>query len=106
MQNVMQNRPRWYVLRQMLAASLAGCALYTVCLLTPAYAEETVGSPSLAARANGGVGLHPTGISGRESVIGGPLAINTCLAGGAQLPPVGAVSPFPVSLRLGLQISP
>jgi hypothetical protein len=111
----MHHKSRWYALSRTLAASLGLSAVCSIGLLTPAHAQETSVSTalpagpagsSLAERVNGIPRLTGEWTSQGDSLIEGPLAIDVCRARGGQLPPVGAISPFPISLRLGAQISP
>lgn len=115
MQNTMQNRPRRYPAFGMSGALLGLSVVCAFSLISPAHAEEAASSAplsvaaarnSLSARANHTAQAAIVPETGEESVLDSPLRIDTCRRGAGQLPPVGAISPFPVSLRLGAQISP
>jgi hypothetical protein len=111
----MQHHPRRYTLCRMLATSLGVSVLCATGLLSPVHAQGTRltasllsqgADSSLAARVNRTAKDRATRANYREGVAEDPLTVDICRARGGQLPPVGAISPFPISLRLGAQISP
>ena len=118
----MQHKLRKNVRPAIMAACLSVAAICSAGQLTAAYGQESGSQPtssgltaapllaeavdhSLAARANGTIASATSRRPGQRSLINGPLALDACLAGG-QLPPIGAISPFPISLRLGAELSP